>query len=161
LTTALALVVALVTPPAHGFVVPTFGDFTVRPITLRHVKPPDVSSGEARTYRTVLREGARAGVNFAGHYTVVMWGCGVPCKRLALIDRGTGTVYFPPVSPALGAEFRVDSALLIADSPDMIRPQSFPEMYYTQYWRWDEGDKSFRPLGERYLESHDAERSRP
>jgi hypothetical protein len=150
LAIAVALAATLVTPPAHGFVAPTFDDFTVPPTTLRHVEPPDVSSGEARAYRTVLREAAKAGVNFAGHYTVVKWGCGVPCKRLALIDRRTGTVYFSPVWPALGAEFRVDSALLIVDSPDMIRPQSFPEMYYTQYCLWDEGDKLFRLLGERY-----------
>ena len=149
LTLVLALAAALVSAPAQGFVPPAFDQFPVAPTTLSKVMAPDVSSGEARTYRTMLREGAKVGVNFAGHYTVVMWGCGVPCKQLALIDRRTGTVYFFPVEVALGAEYRVDSALFVTDALSMIRAQGpLGHLYETQYWVWDEGSKSFRVLGE-------------
>ena len=52
-------------------------------------------SEEARNFRTRLREGAREGVNFAGHYTVVQWGCGTACLQAAFIDAKTGAVFFP------------------------------------------------------------------
>jgi hypothetical protein len=35
------------------------------------------SSRLANAYRTRLREGAEAGPNFAGHFTLVAWGVGV------------------------------------------------------------------------------------
>jgi len=147
----IALSVALATAPAHGFVAPAFDDFSVAPSRLKVVKPPDLSShADARTFRTVLRNGAKAGVNFAGHYTVVTWGCGSPCKRLALVDRWTGQVSFPPIWPALDAEFRVDSALLVVDSREAIRGVG-PELrylFYTQYWVWEEQLRAFRLLGE-------------
>lgn len=149
---AIAISVALAPAPAQGSVAPAFSDFMVAPSRLMAAKPPDLSSHpEARTFRTVLRNGAKVGVNFAGHYTVVTWGCGSPCKRLALIDRATGQVYFPPIWPALGAEFRADSALLIVDSPEMIRTDGIEPLrgaYLTQYWVWEEGRKTFRLLGE-------------
>jgi hypothetical protein len=122
---------------------------------------PDVSSGEARTYRTVIREGAKAGVNFAGHYTVVTIGCGTSCIRAVVIDRMTGKVQFTPVGPGLGVAIRVDSALLIADPAGMIRDVYREQrwMYSSQYRVGDEGSKSFRLLGERYLDD-DADESR-
>jgi hypothetical protein len=58
--------------------------------------PVDLKSDpRARRYRTVLTEGARTGPNFAGHYTVVLWGCGSSCTTLAIVDAQTGRVHFP------------------------------------------------------------------
>jgi hypothetical protein len=53
------------------------------------------SHPEARTYRTVLRRGAAEGANFAGHYTVIGWGCGTSCTQLAIVNLKTGKVIFP------------------------------------------------------------------
>jgi hypothetical protein len=60
--------------------------------------PPVVSEGEAHRFRTVLREGAKEGPNFAGHYTLVVWGCGSSCASFAIVDAITGKVYWPPFS---------------------------------------------------------------
>ena len=85
----------------------------------------------ARRYKTVLRRGATVGPNFAGHYTIVAWGCGTSCVTLAVVDAGTGSVHFPREFRAVlgnhldtddfeptgngswGLRYRVDSELLI------------------------------------------------
>ena len=46
-------------------------------------------------YRTVIRNGAKEGPNFAGHYTIVVWGCGLNCRQLAIVDARSGEVFFP------------------------------------------------------------------
>ena len=58
--------------------------------------PAKIVGPLARSYRTRLREGAKEGPNFAGHYTVVYWGCGSDCRIFAVVDAKTGKVYFPP-----------------------------------------------------------------
>jgi hypothetical protein len=73
---------------------PRFGDykepvFKGRPAALKLTTP------EARGYRTRLREGARRGVNFAGHYKLHTWSCGTSCLQTAFIDAKTGNVFFP------------------------------------------------------------------
>src|SRR5262245_4303970 len=54
-----------------------------------------ISSPRARMYRTVIRKGAKEGPNFAGHYTIVVWGCGLNCRQLAIVDARSGEVFFP------------------------------------------------------------------
>jgi hypothetical protein len=76
----------------------------------------------ARMFRTRLREDSRGGPNFAGRYTVVIWGCGTGCAQMGVVDSKTGRVYFPPVeymdiidteNEAAHSEwFRLDSRLL-------------------------------------------------
>jgi hypothetical protein len=53
------------------------------------------SHPEASTYRTVLRRGAANGPNFAGHYSVVAWGCGSSCVTFAIVNLRNGNVIFP------------------------------------------------------------------
>ena len=43
----------------------------------------------------MIRNGAKDGPNFAGHYTIVFWGCGAGCISLALADAITGKVFHP------------------------------------------------------------------
>lgn len=57
---------------------------------------PDVRLGRAHLYRTVIREGAKAGPNFAGKFTIVQIGCGAATVCLAIVDATSGKVYFPP-----------------------------------------------------------------
>ena len=45
-----------------------------------------------RYYRTRLTDGARAGVNFAGHYRLIEIGCGTSCRFAYLIDLRTGEI---------------------------------------------------------------------
>ncbi|MBV9477517.1 MAG: hypothetical protein JO315_15710 [Acidobacteria bacterium] len=62
----------------------------------RRAVAPDVSSGRAHRYRTVLREEAREGANFNGHYRVASWGCGTNCIEWAILDLKTGRVWLAP-----------------------------------------------------------------
>lgn len=56
----------------------------------------------AYSVRSRLSEGLRGGINFAGHYVVVGWGCGTGCVSGAIIDGRTGTVYWPEQLIAMG-----------------------------------------------------------
>jgi len=75
--------------------VPTFSQYPAKPekplaktIDFKH-------SPGADTFRTRLTDGLRRGVNFAGHYIVVGWGCGTGCISGGIIDARNGRVYFP------------------------------------------------------------------
>lgn len=46
----------------------------------------------APMFRTRLREGARLGPNFAGHYRLVSWGAGFANQMFAIVDTRTGKV---------------------------------------------------------------------
>lgn len=48
-----------------------------------------------RMYRTSLRDSAKDGITFAGHYNIARIGCGTACFIAAIIDARTGNVYFP------------------------------------------------------------------
>ena len=79
----------------------------------------------ARYYRTRLREGAAKGPNFAGHFTIVTWGCGSDCYDIAIVDARTGRVWFAPFTGAIALSFRGNSRLLIVD-PQAEREKRFP-----------------------------------
>lgn len=50
----------------------------------------------ARGYRTRLSEQLREeGINFAGHYSVAVVGCGTGCSVTAIIDARNGKAFFP------------------------------------------------------------------
>jgi hypothetical protein len=95
------------------------------------------SNPRAWSYRTRLRQGTRKGPNFAGHYTVVSWGCGSNCESNAIVDALTGRVY-DGIGDERGADFRLNSNLVIADpafSSDSNAysgdpTYSFPVRYY-------------------------------
>ena len=75
---------------------PVFGHFKVESLPGARPAPVDLKSHPlARRYRTVLRAGAPEGPNFAGHYTVVGWGCGSSCVQFAVVDARNGAVFFP------------------------------------------------------------------
>ncbi|MCA1565521.1 MAG: hypothetical protein LC803_07770 [Acidobacteria bacterium] len=103
---------------------PRFGDYPVKEIYGGRVAPVVLDSKRARMFRSRLREDSRQGVNFAGHYAVVFWGCGTGCAQVAVVDARTGKVYWPPVDyvdipgppdedPARHPNFRPDSKLLV------------------------------------------------
>ena len=102
---------------------PRFEDYPVKEVYRGRPAPVRLDSRRARMFRTRLAEGASAGPNFAGRYTVVVWGCGTGCAQMAVVDAGTGRVYFPPVEyidipdmedeQARARTFRLDSRLLV------------------------------------------------
>lgn len=56
---------------------------------------PNVKTGRARLYRTVIGEQVKRGPDFAGHYTIVPIGCGAATVCPAIVDSKTGKVWFP------------------------------------------------------------------
>jgi hypothetical protein len=70
-------------------------DYPVKDIYKGKVAPVILDCKKAKMFRTVLRQGAKTGPNFAGHYTMVAWGCGLGSFEIAVIDAKTGKVYFP------------------------------------------------------------------
>src|SRR3954471_2777292 len=100
---------------------PRFEDYPVREVYKGPVANVRLDSRRARMFRTRLREDSRTGPNFAGRYTVVVWGCGTGCAQMGVVDSKTGRVYFPPVeymdipdtedAEARSRWFRLDSRL--------------------------------------------------
>jgi hypothetical protein len=98
---------------------PPFEEYSVVDSFKGRPAPVDLSSDpKARRYRTMLREGAAEGPNFAGHYTVVTWGCGTECQVHSIVDARTGRVYMFPFVTGYDLAFRRDSRLLVADAVD-------------------------------------------
>jgi hypothetical protein len=73
-------------------------------------------------FRTQIRSQCKSeGVNFAGHYTIVKWGCGSPCQTVAIVDRVNGKIYYsslPQINNeiAYGLKCRRNSRMLILNS---------------------------------------------
>ncbi|MET0622506.1 MAG: hypothetical protein ABW250_05970 [Pyrinomonadaceae bacterium] len=101
---------------------PRFEDYPAGDVYRGPIAPVRLDSRQARMFRSRLREGSRGGPNFAGRYTVVIWGCGTGCAQMGVVDAVTGRVYFPPVeymdildmedAEARAQWFRPDSRLL-------------------------------------------------
>jgi hypothetical protein len=73
---------------------------------------PILRTAGQRRFRTRIREAAREGPNFAGHYTIAEWGCGTSCVSISVVDAETGTVYEGPFGPLPTAILYYGSALL-------------------------------------------------
>jgi len=102
----------------------------------------DFSSNPAvLEYSGALKIGAEKGPNFAGHYTIVTWGCGTECQILSVVDAKTGAVYFRLLITELDSEFRIDSNLLIVNPPANIKEvygnYEVPNWVYTAYYKWE------------------------
>jgi len=77
---------------------PQFNDFSVEQIYQGSPAAPKLVTQGQRMFRTMIRSGAKADVEFAGHYTVPRWGCGTGCNEFVIVDSITGTVYDVPFS---------------------------------------------------------------
>lgn len=90
----------------------TFEDYPAK-IYKGPLADPDFSTDpDAKRFITRITKGCEEGINFAGHYTLITWGCGSPCQSGVVVDRKTGAIY-GGYGTALGAEFKTDSRLLI------------------------------------------------
>ena len=118
---------------------PRFEDYPVRHIFKGPVARVRLDSKRARMFRTRLREDSRTGPNFAGRYTVVFWGCGTGCAQMAVVDAGTGRVYWPPfdetdipdeqdVKP--NGNYRLDSRLLVVTQNHYDGRGGYTASYY-------------------------------
>ncbi|HEU0013483.1 MAG TPA: hypothetical protein VFQ45_07350 [Longimicrobium sp.] len=122
---------------------PRFEQYPARDTFTGTPAPVKLESARAREFRTMLRQGAAKGPNFAGHYTVVEWGCGSPCHAYAIVDARTGRVAYMADEPAaLGVGHRLDSEMLVVDPPGFWREAygvNAPDVLTARayYYRWD------------------------
>jgi hypothetical protein len=109
-------------PETVGEDIPQFREYPAdsSPLTIR--APVDLSSPDAWTFRTRLRNAAKQEPNFAGQYVIASWGCGTTCVTGATVDLETGQVVFLPASVCCwgsvdanfkALEFRRNSRLLV------------------------------------------------
>jgi hypothetical protein len=94
------------------------------------------SHPQARTFRTVLQQGAKQGPNFAGKYTLLTWGCGTSCQMVGIINAETGSVYMLDSPAEAGVKFQLDSRLLIVNPPENLF-ENKPDWLQTRYYVWD------------------------
>lgn len=71
---------------------PSFEGYPAKQIYKGAPAVPKLDAGQ-RTFRTVIRRGAKSEVQFAGHYTVPQSGCGSGCSGFFIVDSITGRVY--------------------------------------------------------------------
>ena len=143
---AIPLLLALLTSSPNEKLLPSFGAFSVHvPESFTSVAP-DVRSGQARRYRTILRQASKEQPDFAGHFKIVRWGCGTCCSEFAVLDLRTGKSFFPGFvvacghptdfdNPGLVFEYRVDSRLLVVyGAPNEVNAD-----LGTRYYEWTGG----------------------
>lgn len=80
---------------------PKFSAFAEKVETARTKAIDFKRNPDARSFRTRLSQGLRGGVNFAGHFVLVGWGCGTGCVSGAIVDARTGSVFWPEQFNAL------------------------------------------------------------
>jgi hypothetical protein len=98
-------VIGLSDVPANA---PQFSAYAAGPQYKGPRAAPDVKTLlRSRQYRTMIREGGKEGPNFAGHYTIIQWGCGAACVSYAIIDARSGEVFHPAALQNID-QFQVD-----------------------------------------------------
>ena len=127
---------------------PSFSDYPVKDVFLASPTAPILNTRVARMLRTMLRNEAKSGPNFAGHFTLARWGCGAGCISWAIIDAANGVVWFPPftVSDAFdlsdpelaqhSIDFKINSELIVANG---ARNELGAGKYY---YRWHDNKLS-------------------
>ena len=111
----LTIILRLFSPPdtlPYGF-----GLYPVKVDTIQAAPINWKSNPSAKRFKTVITQGVTQGVNFAGHYRIVEWGCGSPCQSWVIVDLITGTIY-DGISTANGMVFERNSYLIVLDPHD-------------------------------------------
>lgn len=131
---------------AQGQSVPRFENYAV-PVYKGKRAPVNLKSARgAGSYRTRLREGAKEGINFAGHFTLVGWGCGTGCGQVGIINAKSGAVYFPDQLGGFGVwlwddnqesvQFKSNSRLLILSGWPATESDSDNPKTGLYYYEW-------------------------
>ena len=87
---------------------PSFHQFRIAEVFSRKPAAPILRTPNQRRFRTMIREGAAKGPNFAGHYTIADWGCGAGCVSIAVVDAKDGTVCDGPFQVLSWAMFKYE-----------------------------------------------------
>jgi hypothetical protein len=112
-------------------------------------------------FKTRINEAYTGKPNFAGHYTLTTWGCGMGCIAFVVIDNKTGRIYGDYISerltdghPSYGIDFHLESSLIIVNPKEETSPDFLQSMdehqknflkegmgtYPTKYLKWEENN---------------------
>lgn len=99
----------------------TFKDFAkVESFTGTPASVQFTSWKEAVNFKTALSEGAKNGPNFAGHFTVISWGCGTSCQSSAVVNAKDGTIVAFGIPSTVGLGYSKESLLLIVNPKERV-----------------------------------------
>lgn len=98
------------------------------------VAPDFTSNEEARMFKTRITEGCNEGINFAGHFTLIYWGCGTSCQYGVVVNRKTGEI-IDGYQSSLGSEFKKESKSIIINSDIIEGNSSYVPLY--QYKKFE------------------------
>ncbi|WP_268121954.1 hypothetical protein [Roseivirga pacifica] len=93
----------------------TFKDYSVEVYQGALAEPDFSTAPDAKAFESRIKDACNNGINFAGHYTLVIWGCGAPCQTGVVVNRKTGEI-IEGYQTSLGSDFRKDSKLIIMNS---------------------------------------------
>jgi hypothetical protein len=140
LTILLILFILAGTTLAQRKATPGFQDYPVSEKFTGKPAPVNLRSHpHAREFRTMLRETAKLGAIFTGHYAVNYWGCGTECIRIGIVDLKTGRAYVSQFFANVGIATHIDSRLLIVAPPEKIKEiygDDAPKYVYPRYYVW-------------------------
>lgn len=126
----------------------SFKNYPVQEIYKGKPVPAKPVGGRARKFRTRIKLGAKEGPNFAGHYTIVLWGCGSDCSGIAFVNAKTGEVFIDSElleistkesqdSPKI--QFQINSSLLIVEGYRAFRSKpTEPWATGKWYYNWED-----------------------
>jgi hypothetical protein len=125
---------------ATNLVAPQFEQYKVKKIYRGKPAVPVLRTPEDREYRTKIREGAKAGPNFAGHYTVIIIGCGTECASFVIVDAAAGRVFSRAHKEyTCGPTFKVNSRLLTTD----VCTGAMQKNCTRAFWEWTGTELNF------------------
>src|ERR1043166_1833818 len=126
---------------------PKFSDYPA-PITRTRpsVKVNAKSTPDTQCFRTMLRQTAKQGARFGGHYAIDYWGCGTNCARIGIVNLLTGRSYVSPfyVGIAGGGQHKsiktkADSRLVLVNDPEVVREEYGdppPDEFSVAHYLW-------------------------
>ena len=119
--------------------IPQFERYKVTRIYKGKPAVPILRTPKDREFRTRIRDGAKEGPNFAGHYTVIIIGCGTECASFVIVDAATGRVFSRAQREyTCGPIFELDSRLLATDVCSPI-----PTKCNRAFWEWTGTELNF------------------
>jgi hypothetical protein len=86
---------------------PVFKTYSGRPGVIRFT-----ANSSFKRFRSKLSEGIKQGVNFAGEFTIITWGCGTFCSQNVIVHAQTGRIV-GSFQTCGGEAYKKDSRLLI------------------------------------------------
>lgn len=66
-------------------------------------------------YKTRITEAYKEDSDYAGHYTLIEWGCGTECQVNAVVNHWTGKIIGVLEATRVGVEYNKDSRLIVAN----------------------------------------------